>query len=125
MVRADVVTLIAETPGAHGVYDTPAYTRRTVFAEIKSVGMNEAYQARATGLNPELKLRLSHSFEYRGEKLCELRGTGYRIIRTWMDESDGIELTLERISGNAIPLPPDDETEETEETPEEGSTDVQ
>ena len=122
MVRADVVTLIAETPGAHGVYETPQYTRRTVYAEIKSVGMNEAYQARATGLNPEMKLRLSHSFEYKGEKLCELRGTGYRIIRTWMDESDGIELTLERISGNANacaeePAEPEEpaETEENED----------
>lgn len=130
MVRADVVTLIAETPGAHGVYETPQYTRRTVYAEIRSVGMTEAYQARATGLNPEMKLRLSHSCEYKGEKLCELRGTGYRIIRTWMDEGDGIELTLERISGNANACaeePAETEDESTDTTPDqtEGNEDVQ
>ena len=101
MVRADIVTLIAERPGAHGVYEAPLYDYRKVYAEVRSVGMTEAYQARANGLNPEYKLRLAHSFEYKGEKLCEMRNTRYRIIRTWMDESDGIELTLERVEGNA------------------------
>ena len=101
MVRADVVTLIAERPGAHGVYEPPLYDYRKVYCEIRSIGMNEAYQARASGLNPEYKLRLSHSFEYKGEKLCEMQNTRYRIIRTYMDESDGIELTLERAEGNA------------------------
>ena len=101
MVRADIVTLIAERPGAHGVYEEPQYDRRKVYAEIRSIGMTESYQARATGLNPEIKLRLSHSFEYKGEKLAEVKGVRYRVLRTWMDESDGIELTLERVEGNA------------------------
>ena len=101
MVRADVVTLIAERPGAHGVYEPPLYDYRKVYCEIRSIGMNEAYQARASGLNPEFKLRLSHSFGYKGEKLCEIGNTRFRIIRTYMDESDGIELTLERAEGNA------------------------
>lgn len=101
MVRADIVTLIAERPGAHGVYEDPLYDYRKVYAEIRSVSMTENYQARATGLNPEYKLRLSHSFEYKGEKLAEVKGVRYRVLRTWMDESDGIELTLERVEGNA------------------------
>lgn len=101
MVRADIVTLMAERPGAHGVYEAPLYDYRKVYAEIRSIGMTESYQARATGLNPEIKLRLSHSFEYKGEKLAEVKGVRYRVLRTWMDESDGIELTLERVEGNA------------------------
>ena len=101
MVRADVVTLLSEEPKAHGVFDTPNVAERTVYCDVKSVSQSEAYQARAIGLNPEYRLRLSHSFEYKGEKLCEMRNTRYRIIRTYMDESDGIELTLERAEGNA------------------------
>lgn len=101
MVRADVVILYGETPRAHGVLDDPILTSRTVYCEVKSVSQTEAYQARATGLSPEYRLVLSHSFEYKGEKLCEFRGIQYNIIRTYVNESDGIELTVQRVEGNA------------------------
>lgn len=101
MVRADVVILYGETPRAHGVLDDPILTSRTVYCEVKSVSQTEAYQARATGLNPEYRLVLSHSFEYKGEKLCMFRGIQYNIIRTYVTESDGIELTVQRVEGNA------------------------
>lgn len=101
MVRADVVILYGETPRAHGVFDDPILTSRTVYCEVKSVSQTEAYQARATGLNPEFRLVLSHSFEYKGEKLCEFRDVKYNIIRTYVNESDGIELTVQRVEGNA------------------------
>ena len=96
MVRADTVTLLGEHPGAHGVFDAPELTRRTLYCEVKSVSQTEVYQARATGLNPEYRLVLTHSFEYRGEKLCEFRGVTWEIIRTYMTETDGIELTIQR-----------------------------
>lgn len=101
MVRADVVELIGELPGAHGVFDPPMQNYRKVYCEVRSISQTEAYQARATGLNPEYKLRLSHTFEYKGEKLCDFRGARYSIIRTYMDEKDGIELTIQRLEGNA------------------------
>ena len=101
MVRADVVILYGEYPRAHGVLEPPVLTSRTVYCEVKSVSQTEAYQARATGLNPEYRLVLTHSFEYQGEKLCEFLGVLYEIIRTYMNESDGIELTIQRVAGNA------------------------
>lgn len=101
MVRADVVTLLGEDPKAHGVFDAPELTEREVYCEVKSVSQTEAYQARATGLNPEYRLVLSHSFEYKGEKLCDFRGIRYSIIRTYVNESDGVELTVQRVEGNA------------------------
>lgn len=101
MVRADVAELIGETPNAHGVLDAPQYSKRKVYCEERSISQTETYQARATGLNPEYKLCLSHSFEYKGEKLIDFRGERYEIIRTYMDEKDGIELTIQRVEGNA------------------------
>ena len=101
MLRADTVRLIRENPKAHGVLDDPAEAAREVFCTVRSVGQTEAYQARATGLNPELRLRLEHTFEYQGEKKCTFRGVNYHIIRTYMDEKDGIELTIQRTEGNA------------------------
>lgn len=101
MIRADTVLLIAEVPQAHGVFDPPMENAREVFCTVRSVSQTEAYQARATGLAPELRLRLEHTCEYEGEKRCVFRGIKYEIIRTYMDEKDGIELTIQRTEGNA------------------------
>ena len=101
MVRADTVILVTEKPGAHGVFDQPELITRKAYCDVRSVSQTEAYQARAAGLNPELRLRLTHSFEYQGEKRCIFRGIQYDIIRTYMEETDGVELTIQRREGNA------------------------
>lgn len=101
MVRANVVTLLAEDPKAHGVLEPAALTHRTVYCTVRSITQSEAYQAKGIGLNPEYRLVLSHSFEYKGEKLCDFNGVRYEVIRTYMDENDGIELTIQRVQGNA------------------------
>ena len=101
MVRAEKLTLIGELPGAHGVLDAPLLNYRDVFCEVKSVSQSEAYQARASGLNPEYRLTLSHSFEYKGERRCLFRNIPYVILRTYVTEADGIELTVQREEGNA------------------------
>lgn len=101
MTKNEVVKLIGETPNAHGVFDTITETERIVYCSVKSVGMNEAYQAQAIGLNPECKLVLAHDFEYGNERKCEFNGVLYKIIRTYRTETDGIELTIERMEGNA------------------------
>ena len=70
MAQSDVVELISQTPNAHGVFDEPMLDYRTVYCEVQSVGQTEIYQARAVGLNPEIRLTLPHRFEYRDEKKC-------------------------------------------------------
>lgn len=101
MMKANVVTLIGETPEAHEVGSAPDETTREVPCTVRSIGQQEAYQAMGQGLNPELKVILAHDFEYAGERLCELDGIRYRILRTYITEADGIELTLQRVTGNA------------------------
>ena len=105
MVRANVVTLLAEDPQAHGVLEPATLTERRVYCTVQSISRSEAYQAKGIGLNPEYRLVLSHSFEYKGEKLCDFNGVRYAIIRTYIDETDGIELTIQRVQGNAEELP--------------------
>lgn len=119
MMKANVVALITENPAAHGVGIDPEETRRTVFCTVKSIGMQEAYQAMGQGLNPELKVILAHDFEYDDEPLCELDGKRYRILRTYITETDGIELILQRVTGNARRLP-DPEPVDTETANTEG-----
>ena len=105
MLMANVVDLITVSPEAAGVGTEPQETKRTVYCTVKSIGMQEAYQAMGIGLNPELKVALAHDLEYAGERLCEMGGVRYNIIRTYITETDGIELTLQRESGNARPAP--------------------
>ena len=105
MQKTNVVDLITVSPEAAGVGTEPTEVKRTVYCTVKSIGMQEAYQAMGIGLNPELKVVLDHDFEYAGERLCELAGVKYNIIRTYITEKDGIELTLQRMNGNALPLP--------------------
>ena len=105
MMRAGVADLIAVSPEAGGVGTDPAESRRTVYCTVKSIGMQEAYQAMGQGLNPELKVILAHDFEYQDEPLLEYEGKRYRIIRTYITVADGIELTIQRVTGNAKPIP--------------------
>ena len=122
MIRAKVAYLIAEDPAAHGIFDAPAETMRKVYCTEKSIGQTEKYQAAAVGLNPELKVILAHDFEYDGEGLCELDGKRYQILRTYVTEADGIELTLQRVTRNAGHLPdPEPVNTETVNTETAGS----
>ena len=93
--------LITFSPDAHEAGEDPVYIRRTVKCTELGVSMTEAYQAMGLGLSPEMKIVLAHDFEYGGEPLCEVHGVRFRIIRTYITEDDGIELTVQREAGNA------------------------
>lgn len=57
--------------------------RREVFAELRSIGQSEFYQAQATGYKPELKFVLADYLDYDGETLVEYTSTLYRVLRTF------------------------------------------
>ena len=101
MMKSTVVKLINESPDAHGVGVDAEESSRTVYCTVRSIGMQEAYQAMGIGLSPELKVILAHDFEYDGEAIAELNGVRFKILRTYITDKDGIELTLQRIKGNA------------------------
>lgn len=94
MIKYGILTLIGESPAAHGIFDAPSEIRRTVFCEVSSVGRNEFYQAMKNDLKPSFVFVLADEAEYKGEKICEYEGTRYRIIRTYVDRQR-IELTVE------------------------------
>ena len=108
MIRVNVLDLITVNPEAAGVGTEPTETKRTVYCTVKSIGQQEAYLAMGQGLNPELKVILAHDFEYEGERLCEMDGVRYDILRTYLTETDGIELVLQRAARNARPVPAPD-----------------
>lgn len=94
MRRSSVLKLIAEDPGAHGVFEQHTETKRTVFCDVYSVSRDEYFRALNNNMRPSYVFRLADYAEYKGEKVCEFDGVRYAIVRTYEDNG-AIELTVE------------------------------
>lgn len=94
MIRAKVISLVSETPEAHGVFATISETSRDVFAEIRSVGYNEFYAAKSAGIEPSIVFVLQDYMEYNGEKVVLFDSKRFRVVRTYTN-GQTIELTCE------------------------------
>lgn len=68
-------------------------TDRTVFAQMKSIGQTEFYQAQADGLKPEMKFILADYYDYQNEKEVVYEGKVYSVLRTYRD-GKRIEITV-------------------------------
>ena len=100
MLRADVIDLITETRSGHGVHEAVTETARTVYCTVQSVTRSEYYTALNAGIMPEYVFRLSLAEDYQGERVVRFRGQRFRVIRTYVTEDDGIEITVERADEN-------------------------
>ena len=68
--------------------------RRDVFCNEKGVKRNEFYQAQAQGYRPELCVEIKAS-EYNRETHIEYLGTVYRVIRSYPEKNECLELIAE------------------------------
>lgn len=96
MVRADVITLITENRTGHGVHETVSDTEREVMCTVESVQRSEYYNALNAGVTPEYVFKLALADDYQNERLVKFRGQRFRVIRTYLTDDDGIEITVER-----------------------------
>jgi SPP1 family predicted phage head-tail adaptor len=69
-----------------------------VLCGLKSVGRNEFYGAAAAGLKPELAFVI-HAYEYDGQQRLRFDGREYRVLRTYADGFEELELTCEKVTG--------------------------
>ena len=100
MVRADVIGLVTETRSAHGVHEAITETVREVLAEIRSVTRSEYYNALNSGMKPELVFKLTAEDDYQDERFLRYGSKRYRIVRTYLTNDGGIEITAERSDEN-------------------------
>lgn len=70
-----------------------------IFCNVKSVSKNEFYNAATAGLKPSLVF-IVHSYEYDNEEKVEFEGVKYNVIRTYVVNSEEIELTCEKVISN-------------------------
>ena len=87
-----VITLMKETNTINEYGDTvQTFTKRTVFAEVKSIGQSEFYQAEAVGLKPEIKFVIADFADYQNEKQLKYTPFGgteeiYTVLRTYRNK---------------------------------------
>lgn len=83
-MQNDVIKLVSKTT-THNSYGYLVVTpvEREVFAEVKSVGMREKYEALQAGLNPELTFILADYYDYENEDEIIYEGEHYRVLRTY------------------------------------------
>jgi len=97
----DIITLISETDTVDEYGDTvttEAY--RTIFAEVKSIGQSEFYQAQAVGLKPEIKFVIADFADYQNEKKLKYTPFGateeiYTVLRTYRTKNQ-LEIVCKR-----------------------------
>ena len=87
-----IITLMKETNTVDEYGDTvQTFTERNVFAEVKSVGQSEFYQADAVGLKPEIKFVIADFADYQDEKQLKYTPFGgteqiYTVLRTYRNK---------------------------------------
>ena len=97
MIRDDVCYLVLETPGTHGVFDTPIKTERMVYCTVRSVSSADFWRAYENGLEPTMVFVLSDFIDYQGERLIRY-GEGaaaryYKVLRTYAKDRE-FEITV-------------------------------
>lgn len=102
MICDDVITLVAETPEAHGIFEPIFETGTQVFCRVDSVARSEYWRARANGLEPRYVFTLSEAADYHGEKVALWNGQRFRILRTYV-HGHAIELTVAEATVDAAP----------------------
>lgn len=96
-----IITLIAETNTVDEYGDTVTVeTERTIFAEVKSIGQTEFYQAQAVGLKPEIKFVIADFVDYQNEKKLKYTPFGgtediYTVLRTYRTKNQ-LEIVCKR-----------------------------
>ena len=96
MNRADVIQLISENRTGHGVHEAVTETTRTVMCEVQSVRRAEYYNALNAGFQPEYVFKLALAEDYQNERLVKYHGQKLKVVRTYLTDDDGIEITVER-----------------------------
>jgi len=81
-----------ETTDEYGITNRTVNDRE-VFAQLRSIGQSEFYQAQADGLKPTLKFVLADYLDYQDEKEVVHDGKTYNVLRTYRDHNK-IEITV-------------------------------
>ena len=92
LIHATIPDDPADATNEHGFAVTEEGERTTVYANKKSVGFSEFFQAKMAGYNEEMKFDV-FTVEYDGQTIAEYEGKRYMILRTYVDPKTSGEYT--------------------------------
>jgi len=96
-MRSEIIFFLDIVPGNEmDEYENPKNQERKsnmVFAEIRSVGMKEFYQAQTAGSKPEIKFVITDYMDYQGQKYLIHNDIRYKILRTYRTGNNELEIT--------------------------------
>ena len=90
----ELITINTTQNSVGDIIENKTYTE--IFGKRKSIKQSEFYQAQATGLKPELAFEI-YSFEYNDEKYVRYNNKEYKVLRTYQNSIDKLEIVLEGI----------------------------
>lgn len=75
-------------------FGDPVYeaVEKEVYAEVKSVGIKEFYQAQTQGMKPEIIFELADYYDYDGQQKIIYEGIIYKVLRTYR-KGTALEIT--------------------------------
>lgn len=80
----DVIYLLSKQSKTNEVGDQIEITEKVIrFAQIKSIGQSEFYQAQAQGLKPEIKFVLADYLDYNNQEEVVHNNFRYKVLRTF------------------------------------------
>lgn len=98
----DVIKLVAEVKGVDKYGDIKTEEiEREVFAELKSIGQSEFYQAQSVGLKPEIKFVIADYLDYHNEQVIRFKDFSmdkeetFTVIRTYRN-GNSLEIVAKR-----------------------------
>ena len=102
MLFKEIIYLVSVAYTANDYGDlVESESTKKVFANKKSVGYNEFYQANAQGIKPELIFTI-REVEYSDQPKIKYNNKYYNIIRVFTKGEDFIDLTCEGIVGTEV-----------------------
>ena len=90
---ADMAPAASGGEDPYGDPDTELKLSDAVFAELRSIGQSEFYQAQTAGQRPEIKFKITDYMDYQGQRYLIHEGVRYSILRTYRTGNNELEIT--------------------------------
>lgn len=91
----DVITLLTIVEAENAIGDiVETITKTDVFAQVKSIGMKESYEALAVGLKPEMAFLIADYYDYDNQEHIEYNSVRYKVLRTFRKSSNELEIVV-------------------------------
>ncbi len=90
---ADMVPAASGGKDSYGDHAMELQLSDAVFAELKSIGQSEFYQAQTAGQKPEIKFKLTDYMDYQGQRYLIHEGIRHTVLRTYRTGGNELEIT--------------------------------